>query len=884
MAGAIRKKPRKSRGRGLRTTTGCLTCRKRHKKCDERIPICGACQVANRTCVYAQPGHAAGNRSGVSGPMSGNIDNASDGSAGLGSIKADEARSGPVAGSSSPSQQASHPSIPHHQPRPNRRQPDACLDGSPHQSFEAAATQNLSTSPTVIVTADETPEQLFASRADLAAGPSPVSPPPPIHPANFVGEGVVCKDNLRPSDSLFCASDDNDNRGIDKSTGNKSNPNNSSNSNNKNNNAGLASRRGMSSIDLDGADEGALDASSPGAMSLASDILLTSGGASIGWLDLLASDAAQADASFSLLPFPSPRPGPQGEPRRTSISVRAGSFQDGLHQDDNISPSTTAEQQLRNEDSWFNQRYSLQQQYQIYLQQQQQQQRQYQSNEQQQDRKDQQDQQQSGRNDPEWTNAAFAPQQALTDGNKHPWQQDQDIPLQEHERVLFRNFVEHAASWLDFSDPHKYFSTYAIRLALRNMGLMKAVLALSARHTAMSQGNPASPTQSQASVQRPDSDLPRECPPPEGGHDPKSTAQTTTSFQDPQALRQQYPDVTAQHAQAIQYYYETLHYLQHALQFPSYTMSEEILATAIIISTYEMLDQSASNWQRHLKGVFWIQRSQNVNGASGGLRQTVWWAWLRQDIWAAFRERRACFTIYKPERELAELRGCDDELVDRVLYLLSQAVNYAASSHATSYASTAVPSRDPVGADATPHQQRLSADERWRQRYAAKALLSTLERWRSYLGPQFQPLPTPRTGTAMERTMGLGPLDDFPFAPIWIHPPRCAVAMMVYHFAKILVTLHCPMEPGFAHHLKVQKTLSESVAAICGIAMMLDDEGCQIMASQCLYGAGLCVHQPDQRSAVLQLITACERRTGWPMSTMRRDLQAEWERANKELG
>ena len=33
-----------------------------------------------------------------------------------------------------------------------------------------------------------------------------------------------------------------------------------------------------------------------------------------------------------------------------------------------------------------------------------------------------------------------------------------------------------------------------------------------------------------------------------------------------------------------------------------------------------------------------------------------------------------------------------------------------------------------------------------------------------------------------------------------------------------------------------QKTLSEAVAVICGIAMELTDEGCQIVSAQCLYG------------------------------------------------
>jgi hypothetical protein len=35
---------------------------------------------------------------------------------------------------------------------------------------------------------------------------------------------------------------------------------------------------------------------------------------------------------------------------------------------------------------------------------------------------------------------------------------------------------------------------------------------------------------------------------------------------------------------------------------------------------------------------------------------------------------------------------------------------------------------------------------------------------------------------------------------------------------------------------KRQKALSEAVAAICGMAMELKDEGCQIVSSQCLFG------------------------------------------------
>lgn len=380
--------------------------------------------------------------------------------------------------------------------------------------------------------------------------------------------------------------------------------------------------------------------------------------------------------------------------------------------------------------------------------------------------------------------------------------------------------------------------------------------------------------------------------------DGATLAPSTTSSVPTKASRQRSPDVHAHHAQAIQYYYETLHYLQHALQFPSYTMSEEILATAIVVSTYEMLDQSASNWQRHLKGVFWIQRSQDVNGASGGLRQAVWWAWLRQDIWAAFKERRTCFSFWKPlvpqdDPEELVRRGDNNALADRAVYLLSQAVNYAADAQrvATSPAvrSASVASGGSGGNGASNggggggsgSGGNASEDH---LRRAGEKLLASLERWRNCLGPQFQPLPAPALLPSASADEDGAALVDCPFAPIWIHPPRYAVSVMVYHFARILVTLHCPADPGFfaRRYLRVQRTLADAVAAIVGIARMLTDEGCQITAAQCLYGAGLCVQQPRERAAILGLITACERRTGWPMSAMRSDLQAEWQRVDKE--
>lgn len=303
----------------------------------------------------------------------------------------------------------------------------------------------------------------------------------------------------------------------------------------------------------------------------------------------------------------------------------------------------------------------------------------------------------------------------------------------------------------------------------------------------------------------------------------------------------------------------------------------------MVISTYEMLDSSKSNWKRHLKGVFWIQRSQNVNGVSGGLRQSVWWAWLRQDIWAAFRERRRCFSFWRPLADYPDLT--QDELANRIVYLLSQTVNYCAKSDTGSGS----------GDNSAPRRAHLG-----------EALLSELERWKLFLGPGFQALPTP---SAVPQSV---------FAPIWIHPPRYAVSMQIYNLIRILITLHRPVvSSGFDGYLKTQKILHDAVNTICGIAMELRDEGSQIMSAQCLFGgecvnacnfkvlkllavprspfprhiahinlllimmatlAGLCVQDEENRKAILSLIDACEARTGWPMAALRDDLIAEWAR------
>jgi hypothetical protein len=135
-------------------------------------------------------------------------------------------------------------------------------------------------------------------------------------------------------------------------------------------------------------------------------------------------------------------------------------------------------------------------------------------------------------------------------------------------------------------------------------------------------------------------------------------------------------------------------------------------------------------------GVFWIQRSQFNHGECGGLKQAIWWAWLRQDIWAAFRGRRAILSYYTLRKDCAELDRW--ELVNRVVWLLGQCISFGSDAE--------------VEAGRTNVQQRI---------HRAAFLSTKLDEWWIYFAPYRSELPV------------VSP-ENSAFKPIWINPVPCS--------------------------------------------------------------------------------------------------------------
>ncbi|KAF9880475.1 zn 2cys6 transcription factor [Colletotrichum karsti] len=424
-----------------------------------------------------------------------------------------------------------------------------------------------------------------------------------------------------------------------------------------------------------------------------------------------------------------------------------------------------------------------------------------------------------------------------------PWNTAANIELSASELVYLRYYVEVVGPILDLFDPDRHFTNIVPHLAVRNIGLLKSVLAVAARHKSLG-----------CHPHHPCSGQPASLDTAEGNPADEESARVAT-----------------------QYYYETLQYLSHTLLYPSYANSHEILATSIMISTYEMFDSnSASNngdWERHLRGSFWIQRSQDNNAeSSDSFRRAVWWQWIRQDIWAAFRSGRRTLTIFQPQKTLQDLSP--DDLASRILFLAAKCVAYAAHDATSSIHDL---------------QQRMDLGTR---------LLRSLEEWREAQPSSFFPisgagdvevgsggsqpsLSSPNShqhGQSSTEAVTGDPPSIKVFEPIWVHPPRNAGALQMYHFARSMVLLAQPSTGGLNVYRRRQRLLNESLRNVCGIAEACQQSDCAMafLNVQVIFAVGQCAQNEEKQAALLRLLKQSVAASNFPSKGLTEELGRIW--------
>ncbi|KAE8131634.1 hypothetical protein BDV38DRAFT_288507 [Aspergillus pseudotamarii] len=406
-----------------------------------------------------------------------------------------------------------------------------------------------------------------------------------------------------------------------------------------------------------------------------------------------------------------------------------------------------------------------------------------------------------------------------------PWNTTGRIELSAVDVRFFRYYIEVVGPILDLFDPARHFSNVVPHLALRNTGLLKSILAVGAKHMSL------------GLMHMPGEDVP--------GDYAASHASAPASLSTATGPSSEVDGAPAH--MATQYYYETLQYLSQTLLYPSYADSHEILATATMISTYEMFDADSAttsgDWEKHLRGSFWIQRSQDNDGESvDGLRQAVWWAWLRQDIWAAFRAGRPTLTFWRARKGLEELDS--GELATRIVYICGKCVAYAASSETSN--------QDP--------RHRIEQGDR---------LLCALDDWYRVLPASYQPVTV-----AMDP-----PSNTTVFPPVWIHPPSHAGAMQMYNFARATVLLNQPTMGGLNAYCLRDKQLSECVKMVCGIANACQEHefAMAFVNVQALFGVGQFVRSPERRGELLHILEKMLRISKFPARGLVAELRKVWQ-------
>ncbi|KAI9929398.1 hypothetical protein MW887_000868 [Aspergillus wentii] len=285
----------------------------------------------------------------------------------------------------------------------------------------------------------------------------------------------------------------------------------------------------------------------------------------------------------------------------------------------------------------------------------------------------------------------------------------------------------------------------------------------------------------------------------------------------------------------IFYYRQALQEMSHFLIEPRYSGSDELLASSIILSTYEILDVAGESFGSHLKGVASLIRSHRINGDETGIRGATYWTWYRHEVWVAFQARRQMFLDeeYWRPKAVDTFEGISiRDIANRVLFLFGQCITYCITS--TKRQST----EDWTGA-----QQRR-----------AKELGDLLEDWK-------MKLPRSMATCCMEQPSKN--MEEYQLPSVWFAYPESAVSHQLYHTSKILLTLHRPSTSDTAHDpFHTRRELEKSRREVFMVANSKIHETWGLISTQCLYIAGLVTDGVLERQRTLELIELCQKTSG----------------------
>jgi hypothetical protein len=123
--------------------------------------------------------------------------------------------------------------------------------------------------------------------------------------------------------------------------------------------------------------------------------------------------------------------------------------------------------------------------------------------------------------------------------------------------------------------------------------------------------------------------------------------------------------------------------------------------------------------------------------------------------------------------------------------------------------------------------------------------------------------------------------ESSPFPEVLFSKPSSAATMQHYHFARILLLLHGPLNfESPATRLRAYRDMMKEVknhaSEICGIAAARPDPAARILMVQPLHLAGQVLEDDRERRAIVQLLQDIESDLGWSTKDRVKQLFEEW--------
>ncbi|KAH3512996.1 hypothetical protein KXW24_007753 [Aspergillus fumigatus] len=333
---------------------------------------------------------------------------------------------------------------------------------------------------------------------------------------------------------------------------------------------------------------------------------------------------------------------------------------------------------------------------------------------------------------------------------------------------------------------------------------------------------------------------------------------------------------------------------------------EDLLAAAVILTTYKLLDEAGEMWQSHLNGAKsafdsllqiysnYAEPPQFSHGIAA-----CFFDFARFDYLGAYFNRSLThfdpdsLTLWRaagiPIDEQGNLRSetvltrnpmmlqREDLAANSLIWLLNKVLNFLAASKRSQVEQWVgqPPTNSPSPTGTSPRSQPTTS--------AWLKLCFEFQTWVEKIPETFRPC------LRLARPKDLSKLPEIaemPFPEIFYGMTSCAAAMQQYQFGRLALLLNRPPDvisaPSTAFdrlqgYRELTKEVDYRCKEICGIALGRPQGGVRIYMIPLLFAVGQCLERPEERQIIGDLLRGVEADLGWATGSQLQKLQNLWD-------